>query len=58
MHHLSKQALACNVDLFGRNEAELRAGNRAARKIAERFGLSIHHAAVIARSAGIGEYAR
>jgi hypothetical protein len=34
-------------------ERELRRTNHAARRIAERYGLALHHAATIARLAGI-----
>jgi hypothetical protein len=41
-------------DLFDwYRERELRRNNHAARRIAERYGLPLHHAATIARLAGI-----
>jgi hypothetical protein len=43
------------LDLFDwSSERELRHSNRAARRIAERFGVPLVHAATIARLAGIG----
>jgi hypothetical protein len=35
-------------------ERELRVTNRAARKLAERYGISAHHAAVLLAAAGVG----
>jgi hypothetical protein len=43
------------LDLFDwSNERELRRRNRAVRRIAERFGVTLIHAETIARLAGIG----
>jgi hypothetical protein len=39
-------------------ERELRRTNHAARRIAERYGLTLHHAATVARLAGIDPEAR
>ena len=36
-------------------ERELRATNRAARKLAQRYRISIHHAAELAAAGGVGE---
>jgi hypothetical protein len=47
------------LDLFlWSRERELRATDPNARRIAQQFGLSIHHAATIARLAGVGEQVR
>jgi hypothetical protein len=44
------------LDLFDwSRERELRCGNRVARRIAEQFGVTLTHAATIARLAGIGQ---
>jgi hypothetical protein len=57
----SKRAKSRNyqLDLFDwSNERELRRNDRAVRRIAERFGITLVHAATIARLAGIGPEAR
>jgi hypothetical protein len=46
-------------DLFDwYRERELRRTNHAARRIAKRYGLTLHHAAAVARLAGIDQEAR
>lgn len=57
MTEYSKNALYRNLhpDLFDwYRERELRSANPAAKKIATRFGLSVHHAMTIVTHAGIG----
>ena len=58
MSKYSKRALLRNYhpDLFDwQRERELRRANPAARRIAKRFGLPVHHALAIATLAGIGQ---
>jgi hypothetical protein len=46
-------------DLFDwARERELRAANPNVRRLADRYGISVHHAATIAAAAGLGETSR
>jgi hypothetical protein len=48
------QSRNCQLDLFDwSRERELRRSNRVARRIAQRFGVTLVHAETIARLAGI-----
>jgi hypothetical protein len=45
----------CHLDpLDWYRERDRRGANRAARKLAQRFGISVHHAAVLVSAAGLG----
>jgi hypothetical protein len=61
MSRYQRRALPRNYhpDLFDwSSERELRAMNRAARMLAQRYRISIRHAALLASTAGLGEVPR
>jgi hypothetical protein len=58
-HNRSKRYSTSQLDLFDwASDQELRAADPVARRIAQRYGLTIHHARLIAQYAGIAQQSR